>query len=308
MAEFAAAWLRNLAPGEFGVLAAGLAVATLAAFRSIWRGLRRARMIEDTPTSRLRSAAQGYVELCGRGAPMAGPPVVAPLSGIPCLWYRYRVERRRDLLPAPGRVLWLTVREGVSDELFRIEDDTGACIVDPEGAEVTPTLRRRWYGGDDSPALVLGTRRHRTLGSFARFRYTEERLLPGPLYALGWFRTAANAQGDTGEEVAALLRRWKGDRAALLERFDRNGDGEIDLEEWSRAREAALREVLAARTEPAAEVHVLSRPADPRLPFLLAAGDRRTNARRYRVRARAAFAAFAAGTVALLWALIARLG
>jgi multidrug resistance efflux pump len=49
----------------------------------LWYGFRWwrwARLIEDTPTSQVRSAAQGLVELVGTARGMPGAPVIAPLS------------------------------------------------------------------------------------------------------------------------------------------------------------------------------------------------------------------------------------
>ncbi len=57
--------------------------------------LNRLRAIRDTPTSKIASAAQGYVELTGRGHPF-GEPLLGKLSLLPCLWYRYKVERRES--------------------------------------------------------------------------------------------------------------------------------------------------------------------------------------------------------------------
>jgi hypothetical protein len=59
-----------------------------------WRCFRRARALADTDTARIRSAPQGYVELKGRAGLMDGDPIIAPLSGLPCCWYRYRIERK----------------------------------------------------------------------------------------------------------------------------------------------------------------------------------------------------------------------
>ena len=39
--------------------------------------LRRRRAITDTPTSRIASAAQGYVELSGSGRPLDHPPLLS---------------------------------------------------------------------------------------------------------------------------------------------------------------------------------------------------------------------------------------
>ena len=49
-----------------------LAIAVVAGGGAALRWVRKARTIEDMPTSRIRSAAQGYVELAGRALPL--PP------------------------------------------------------------------------------------------------------------------------------------------------------------------------------------------------------------------------------------------
>src|SRR3989339_1598907 len=74
-------WLVSLA-----VMAAISIVAWLSA-------LKRLRAVRDTPTSKVASAAQGYVELVGRGRPY-GEPLISKLRALPCLWYRYKVEQR----------------------------------------------------------------------------------------------------------------------------------------------------------------------------------------------------------------------
>ena len=55
---------------------------------------RRSRAVADTPTSRVASAPQGYVELCGRRGCIPGTSVIAPLTAPPCVWYRYRIEEK----------------------------------------------------------------------------------------------------------------------------------------------------------------------------------------------------------------------
>lgn len=44
---------------------------------------RRRRAIADTPTSRIASAAQGYVELSGYGKPLDYPPLLSQLRQFP---------------------------------------------------------------------------------------------------------------------------------------------------------------------------------------------------------------------------------
>ena len=87
--------------------------------------MRHVRAVADTPTSKVASAAQGYVELIGIGRPFDGPPVLAKLSMSPCLWFRYLVERRSDNK-------WKTESKGESDASFLLDDGSAICVVDPE--------------------------------------------------------------------------------------------------------------------------------------------------------------------------------
>ncbi|HEY9199262.1 MAG TPA: GIDE domain-containing protein [Gammaproteobacteria bacterium] len=296
--------VRDLSPEGFWLILALLILGTGAAFYFIWRSFHRARLIEDTPTARIRSAHQGYVELEGAGRLLDGTPIVGPLTGTHCLWYRYKIEHRESHRDSRGRgsSSWSTIQSGVSDGLFVIEDATGRCIIDPDGAEVITVDSDVWYGRDEFPRQ--GPTRAKSwfrLGS-GDYRYTEERLMPGPVYALGWFNTVRNAPGDVNGEVALLLRDWKADQPGLLARFDRNGDGRIDPTEWDTAREAALQEVIRLRSHrPHAPVsNVLARAPSDRHPFLISAVPQQVLSARYRRRALIALALTLTGVVATI--------
>src|SRR5579872_6421641 len=69
-----------------------VAVLSIVSFFAAWYFFRRLHFIEDTPRSTIRGAAQGYVEFSGLGRVMPGPPIVAPLSRRPCVWWYYCVE------------------------------------------------------------------------------------------------------------------------------------------------------------------------------------------------------------------------
>lgn len=292
-------------PAEYWLAVALLALVGAAGFIRGFRWWRWARLIEDTPTSRVRSAAQGYVELVGTGRRMPGAPVIAPLSRLPCTWWRYTVERRtRD---TKSRTRWSVVSRGVSDALFLLEDDTGQCIVDPDGADVLPQATDTWYGS--TPLPEAGPPIHRGFRGFGRdYRYRESRMHDGdPLYAVGWFRTEGGVlPGAIADDVAALLREWKKDQASLLARFDSDGDGILTLAEWEKAREAAHEQVLEQRRREAVRpgVHVLARPSVPGKPLLLAAGDAQRLARRYRWHSAGGLVLFLAAVAALAWMLL----
>lgn len=221
---------------------------------------RRFRAIGDTPTSRVASAAQGYVELVGKAVQHAGRTFISKLTTLPCLWYRYSIDRKT------GDNKWEHVESGVSSDTFLLQDATGTCVIDPDEAEIITSHKQTWHQGD--------------------YRYTEWLLLPSDrLYALGEFATLGGAATplDPGGDVAALLAEWKKDQPALARRFDLNQDGKIDLKEWELARRQARREVEKRQAETQASdtsVHVMRRPRDGRL-YVLSNLDPEALARRY---------------------------
>jgi hypothetical protein len=310
--------------GEFWFWIALLVAIGLASLYGLFRFFVRARLIEDTPTSKIRSAAQGYLELNGLAEPLDGTPIVAPLSKLQCVWFRYKIEEHQRHGHSFGtrrnRDRWHTVERGTSDGLFRLRDETGEVVVDPEGAEVTPSVHQVWYGDSHYPngaplaskdggwMASLGIGFSVGLGSY---RYTEERVMPATdLYAIGQFRTLGTGGGDRDAVVAAVLRDWKRDQAELLKRFDKDGDGKIDLQEWDAARHAAEAKVDAELRErqQAAPINVLADPGVSRRPFILSVESQRDMALRLRLFAGACLVAFFACGGGAVWAFGVRLG
>ena len=270
---------------ESFVLAVGLAL-LLAVGGTAWglRQLRHARLMQDLPTSRIASAAQGYVELEGHAGLLPGPPIYSPLTRARCVWWDYQVERRdRRMVNGRSRSEWKTIARATSDELFLLTDPSGDCVVDPHGAKVHPSLRRRWQGHGRVPAQIP---ERSPWISFGGYRYTERLVKVGdPLYTVGLFRTQHGQHSfSEGDDVRELLADWKRDRRQLLQRFDTNGDGEIDLGEWEAAREAALQAVRQRHVEQAVmpDLHVLCQPTDRR-PFLLSTMSEADLGRRTRI-------------------------
>ena len=58
------------------------ALVGLTSFWAWYANLRRYRTVADTPTSRIASAPQGYIELVGRGRQPPGAGLVSPISGL----------------------------------------------------------------------------------------------------------------------------------------------------------------------------------------------------------------------------------
>lgn len=177
----------------------------------------RRRLIQDTPTSRIRSAAQGYVEFEGRAEVSSSSPILAPLTNTACVWYRFKVEERDT--DNKGNSRWTTVRSGTSTHLFLLDDLTGECVIDPDKAIVEPAHKRVWQTGD--------------------YRYTEELIFPGEqLYTLGWLKSYEPVQASVHDWVRDTVIAWKSD-PMIRRRFDKNGNGELDAEEFAALRAAA---------------------------------------------------------------------
>jgi hypothetical protein len=284
---------------EFWFYALFVAVLAAIGFYRAFVFFRRARTIEDTPTSKIRSAAQGYVELIGTGKTMDGPEIVAPLSKTPCTWYRYKVEKR-------GNKRRHIVDSGCSTELFMLVGETGSCVIDPEGAAVTPTVKRVWYGSsyDGAPKSLFGN-----MGRL--YRFTEERMHSGdPLYAIGFFRSVGGSDEafDTAAEVRDLLKKWKRDPEKLIKHFDRDKDGQIDAHEWENARKVAnhfVRRKQMKRKAPPV-THVMSKPKNSRQPFLLSSKAQHDLTRRYRLFAAASLAGFLVAGAFTSWMFLIR--
>lgn len=259
---------------DVGGLAISMAFSVGACVGGGWWCIKRlseARFLLNTPTSKIRSAAQGYVELYGVLDELPDGQQQAPLTGTPCLWWRFKIEEYDD---DGKRKRWRVIESGVSEALVRLKDATGECLINPKGAEVRPSTRQVWSGSERHPrGLSEGVGLLGMLFSVgSQYRYTEERLHVGqPLYAIGDFRTQGGTEAfDLTLAQGAVVREWKSDFAGMLQRFDSNGDGQLDPAEWERMRESARVEAQR-RQVGRGEVpvhHQLRKPGEA-YPFIL---------------------------------------
>lgn len=237
---------------EYAGTVAVASVIAIAAFYGMVRFLRSGRIMQDTPTSKIRSASQGFVEIAGRAKSIEAP-LRAPGTGTECAWYNYTIEKHEDSGQNKG---WKTIRKEKSIYSFYVDDDTGICAVDPDLGAVKAKTKKVWRSGD--------------------YRHTEWRINEGQIvYCLGMFETemGPSRQQVMKEGTRVLLNKWKQDRAELLRRFDANGDGEIDMDEWQQAREAAKAQTqkeLDDDYEPT-QHHCLVKPFNKSFPYMISA-------------------------------------
>ena len=285
----------------------GLAFAVGAAAGGAWWCLRRlaqARHLLDTPTSKIRSAAQGYVEFYGVLGEQADTAIVAPLTGKPCLWWRFRIEEYQS---SGKNRSWRLLESGSSEGWLLLDDGSGSCLIDPRGAEVRPSTREVWRGSLRHPRGPAKSGWAALFSVGKSYRYTEERLHAGqPLYAIGAFRSSGGGrQGlDLGAAQGEVIRQWKGDFAGLLQRFDSDGNGQLDEREWNRVRLAAQLEAEARHRQHSLQPaqHHMGKPREAQ-PFILSCAGEDELARQFYWQAAGGAFLCLAGSLAAAWLL-----
>lgn len=236
-----------------------------------YRVMKRYRFMGGTATSLIRSAAQGHVELKGLGEWLPDDEIRSPFSNRRCVWYHCTIEKRKR---SGKRTTWTNISDQRSSHLFRLVDDTGDCIIDPDHAHVIPELDITWYG--HSPD-------YRTRGpvkpawfsfSLANYRFRERLLLTaGTLYALGGFRTVYSNPSDEfiAKQVEEVVQTWKLQPGKYLRQYDLDQNGKIEKQEWKAIRAAARKQVFNQLNSEKKEHHVMSRPDNRRQPYILSA-------------------------------------
>ena len=96
-----------------------------------FRLLQRKRLILNTPTSKIRSASLGLVEVNGLAV---GPYTLnAPITGVPCFYYRTLAW---ELRKSGKNQEWHQVADESMHVPFYLDDNTGRLLVNPQGAEM----------------------------------------------------------------------------------------------------------------------------------------------------------------------------
>ena len=163
-------------------------MALLAGPALFWRGfhyLRTSRLIENTPTARIRSVAMGLAEL--HGQVRGRSQMTAPFSGRPCAYWEIDIAVR-----GRQRGGWSQVHRNASGNPFFVQDQTGVALVYPHGADCKVrfgTDEECWglnlpdvYAEYLSAHPSLGS----TLGRLSWMRFRERTLEDGmEVYVLG---------------------------------------------------------------------------------------------------------------------------
>ncbi len=159
-------------------------------FYTGFRGLKMKRLIENTPTSKIRSLAMGLVEVYGEALP-ENKTLKSPLSKTDCVYYSVNIEEYRN---KGKHSEWVSIYDKQSEEKFRIKDETGEILVNPKDAQMVlspDSVSQSGLGKDPTKNIMnfLTTNKIKyegLLGINKTMRYTEIIIAPkDKLYVMG---------------------------------------------------------------------------------------------------------------------------
>ncbi|MFC1722605.1 GIDE domain-containing protein [Nanoarchaeota archaeon] len=178
-----------MAEGEIIFYAAFGLVSGIIMFVKGFIYMRQKKLIEELPTSKIRSIAMGLVEIKGK-VMRQKDLLVSPLMKKKCLWYKFLVE---EYVSAGKHSYWKKLDHGNEFKYFFLKDDTAKVQIDPEKAkiEIPADLKCQTHRKDKPPVQVLEyikINKIKTTGwlSARRIRFNEWVIKPGDeLYVLG---------------------------------------------------------------------------------------------------------------------------
>lgn len=230
-----------------------------------FREYKASQAVADTASSKISSAAQGYVEIIGQG--LAEEAILAPAGRQRCLWYSFEEHAVPDSFISRlylNTDKWELIDSGVSDMPFVITDGSAKCYVDPKGAQISDIEYQTWFEGP----------RYYKLGT----------LVPDkPIYVLGDFITQTEGQlkSENSRKIGELIAEWKLHYPSFIKRFDLDGDGEISGQELDLVKMQAVRELKQQGELASSLRNFISKPQDRR-PFVISHHPHSTLIKRHR--------------------------
>ena len=170
------------------------------------------RLIENLPTSKIRSLAMGLVEVKGE-VQKHKKLLHAPLTNLECVYYDMSIMRYQKKGKGSG---WVTIRDDKAFNSFFIKDETGRVLIEPKNADVVLTPVCKHETGIGKPPLpeyleAYAMQHQLPLKNFMglpeRLLFTEYVIRPAAeLYVLGTAKTNPNvADVNRGKDVEDLI-------------------------------------------------------------------------------------------------------
>ena len=172
---------------------------------------RKKRLIENIPTSKIRSIAMGLAEIFGQVIPIKERILKSPFTDKECVYYQFTIEEYRS---SGKNSQWVTIKKGEQRDLFYLKDDTGKVMIDPTGATIEARKNFEYQSGlgKDPPEQVI---RFLTVNNLAHegffglnktMRYHETIIIPDDtLYIMGTAGENPFNKEVTGNHVDSII-------------------------------------------------------------------------------------------------------
>ena len=150
--------------------------------------LRQKRMVENTPTSKIRSLSMGRVEIQGT-VDTFEEITLAPISKTNCVFYAYELQKWVEREDDDGRdtSYWKTIDKLSHSVPFFVQDDTGKVLVDPKNAIVTAQTDRNHQSTVRAQIPDHIMKRFFLFKPSGKLRFSEQYIEPGDtIFVLGY--------------------------------------------------------------------------------------------------------------------------
>jgi hypothetical protein len=166
-----------------------------------FRDLQLKRLLQNTPTSHIRSMSMGLVEVSGRVN--ARSELVAPFSGKACAYWDIDIS-------TPFKNSWSVVHHACSKHPFYIDDGTGVALAYPDGADCKlPFAEGEICQGNSLPEPYASyVKEHDnldlTMARMGQMRFRERLIDPGQqVFVLGSAFPRATSVSVSDDDVLA---------------------------------------------------------------------------------------------------------
>jgi hypothetical protein len=222
--------------GRFEPLAVGVPLMGIILFIHSFVLLRRKRLIENCPTSKIKTMPMGEVEVEGTARPKF--LMKSPFSFTDCVYYSYKVYTMVRTRNGTRQVLKEWGHSGYIP--FYLEDESSSVLITPSDAIMRAGRTE----------TVHGNMLTRIFGANSAFsnpnRRVVETVIPTGehLYVMGFAKRQLISTELKRQTFMERLRALKQDKTQLM-KYDTDGDGRIDAEEWDAARNDIEDKLLA---------------------------------------------------------------
>lgn len=195
--------------------------------------MREKNIIQNIPTSKIRSIAMGLVEVFGSVVP--GEKLLkSPLSDKECVYYKYIIQEYRN---SGKNMHWITVAEGDRGARFYLKDDTGRVLVEPKGANIDiPSdfeFNSGWGRNPSSSIKKFLEKQNLGFGGFRQRRYREYFIAPKDnLYIMGTAGDNPLVKEGTGKRNADDIMIQKGEYEKFYYISDKPEKGVLKSLKW----------------------------------------------------------------------------